>query len=358
MSNSAILRNDQLSELRRDCLSACEHHPSIHTQLGLAHISVTGGTGFLGTWLAEMAAALNDEYDLKITLDLYARNTSEWKSKYPHLSERGDIKLFTQDVRSPFEFQSPTNFVIHAAGIPNNRVHASDPLRVMQTTIDGIRNTLDAAAKLDNLTRFLNISSGLVNGQPKQAGPLSEEEYYAIPSGKAHLAYVDAKRSAESMVAIYRSQLRMPISTLRPFTFAGPYQSLNRPWALNNFLGDALVNRDLKIYGDGTNRRSYLYGSDAAWWTMATLVKGVDGGCYNLGSPMAISHLDLAKLVVQCIKSESKISINTTPILEGRCDDFYPDITNSINSLGITQTCDLTQMIDKTWRWLSRKNHI
>lgn len=353
MLNRPILSRDNLFELRQDCLESCSYQPDVYNKLALTHISVTGGTGFLGTWLAEMVAALNDEFDLKITLDLYARNTLEWEKSYPQLANRKDIHLFSQDVRSSFQFRNSTNFIIHAAGIPNNRVHASDPLRVNQTTVEGIQNTLDAASQLDNLIRFINISSGLVGGVSKQRGALSEDDYFAIPSGQLHLVYVDAKRSAESIAAVYRSQFRMPITTIRPFTFAGPYQALDRPWAINSFLSDALMGRDIRIHGDGSNRRSYLYGSDAAWWTLVALVNGIDGEIYNLGSPDSISHIQLAELICEKATPKLGISVNTAPYKGGCLDEFYPDVSHTQASLQVRQTRSLSQIIDKTWKWLS-----
>jgi dTDP-glucose 4,6-dehydratase len=353
MMNNSISSLDWFSELRQDCLSACSYQQDVRSKLGLTRIAVTGGTGFLGTWIAEMVASLNDEYDLKITLDLYARNSAEWGKRYPHLSGRKDISLYSQDVRSPFQFHSATNFVIHAAGVPNNRVHASDPLRVMQTTIDGINNALDAASQLDNLGRFINVSSGLVSGASSHLGALSENDYFAIPSGQLHSVYVDAKRSAESIAAIYRSQLRMPISTIRPFTFTGPYQSLDRPWAINSFLGDAIMSREIRIHGDGSARRSYLYGSDAAWWTLAALVNGADGGVYNVGSPMAISHIELAQLICEKIAPKLDIVVNTLSSKQVQHDELYPNVAHTQSILGVMQTCMLEQAVDKTWRWFS-----
>jgi dTDP-glucose 4,6-dehydratase len=353
MANKSTVLMDHLSELRQDCLKASLSQPEVRSQLASSRIAVTGGTGFLGTWIAEMISALNDEYELKIHLDLYARNTTDWEKKHPHLSHRTDIRLFSQDVRSPFQFQMGTHFVIHAAGIPNNRVHSSDPLRVIQTTVDGINNALDAASQLDKLSRFINVSSALVNGMPNRPGALSENEYFAVPSGQLHLVYVDAKRSAESIAAAYRSQFRMPITTIRPFTFVGPYQPLDRPWAINSFLSDALMNRDIRIHGDGAVRRSYLYGSDAAWWTLVALVKGADGAVFNVGSSEPISHIDLAQLICKKITPKSHIAINTVSSVANGLDELYPDLANIQRCLGVTQTCSLEQAIDKTWRWHS-----
>lgn len=353
MLNKSSRLKDSFLELRKDCLNACANQSDVRSKLSLKHIAVTGGTGFLGTWIAEMIAALNDEYDLRISLDIYARSTAGWGKKWPHLSSRPDIRLYSRDVRSPFQFQPGTNFVIHAAGVPNNRMHSSDPMRVMRTTVDGINNALDAASQLDNLSRFINVSSGFVGGVPNRTGALSETDCFVIPSGQLHFVYVDAKRSAESMAAIYRSQFRMPISTIRPFTFTGPYQSLDRPWAINSFLGDALMGRDIRIHGDGSALRSYLYGSDAAWWTLAALVNGTDGEVYNLGSPEAISHIELAQLISEKVSLMPGIVVNTAPSKQGQRDEFYPNVAHIQSALGVVQTCSLEKAIDKTWSWFS-----
>ena len=344
---------DRFTEIRQDCLLASAAQPEVRSKLGLKHLAVTGGTGFLGTWIAETIAALNDEYRLGITLDLYARNVNDWALKYPHLSKRKDIKLNSQDVRSPFEFARNTNFVVHAAGIPNNRVHSSDPLRVYQTTVSGINNALDAASQLDNLTRFVNVSSCLVSGPPNRPGSLTEADYFPMPCGQLHTVYAEAKRAAENLAAVYRSQYRMPISTVRPFTFAGPYQELDRPWALNNFLRDVLTGCDIRIHGDGSAQRSYLYGSDAAWWALAALINGTDGATYNLGSPKAVTHLELVKLIGQRISAKPRVVLNTLSSKPGQQDDLYPDIRAIQKSLGVFETCSLEQTIDKTWRWYS-----
>lgn len=350
------MQNALFAELREDCLRASASQPEVRAGLGLQHIAVTGGTGFLGSWIAETVAALNDEYRLGITLDLYARNTQDWSQRYPHLSGRSDITLRSQDVRSPFELARNTNLVVHAAGVPNNRVHASDPRRVQQTIVQGLTNTLEAASHLDNLTRFLNVSSCLVSGRPTRQGPLAETDSFALPAGQLHSVYADAKHSAESVAAIYRSQFRLPVTTVRPFTFAGAYQELDRPWAINSFMRDLLTGGEIRLHGDGTARRSYLYGSDAAWWTLAALVKGADGMVCNIGSPHEVTHLELVNLMGMTISPKPKILLNTAPAKQVRGDDLYPDVSATFRNLGVSITCSLDQTIDKSWRWFSRAN--
>ena len=72
------MTTDRFTEIRQDCLLACAAQPEVRSKLGFQHIAVTGGTGFLGSWIAETVAAHNDEHRLGITLDLYARNINDW----------------------------------------------------------------------------------------------------------------------------------------------------------------------------------------------------------------------------------------------------------------------------------------
>jgi len=162
--------------------------------------------------------------------------------------------------------------------------------------------------------------------------------------------------AAENLAAIYRSQFRMPVSTIRPFTFAGPYQALDRPWALNNFLRDILTGSDVRIHGDGSARRSYLYGSDAAWWTLAALVNGVDGATYNIGSPTPVTHLELVELICQQVPTKPRVVLNTMPSRQAMQDDLFPDTSLTQKSLGVAQTCSLEQTVHKAWRWFAKPN--
>jgi dTDP-glucose 4,6-dehydratase len=320
-------------------------------------IVVTGGTGFLGTWIAECIAALNDERGLNISLELYARNVSGWKKSYPHLASRKDIHLIAQDIRSPFQFNPVANYVIHAAGIPSSRVHASDPLRVVQTIVDGIGNALEAATKLTNLIRFINISSCLVSGRPIKAGSMTENEIYAIQAGQLSNVYADAKRMAEGIATIYRNQYRLPLSTLRPFTFIGPYQKVDCPWAINNFLHDVLARKSIRISGNANARRSYLYGSDAAWWILVSLVRAIDGGVYNLGASFPLTHYDLASLISEKSAPSQKIIIDTQIQERHEEDDLFPNLDNTIRSLGISESCSIDRAIVSTLEWLSFDNN-
>ncbi|MBK8783846.1 MAG: NAD(P)-dependent oxidoreductase [Anaerolineales bacterium] len=205
------------------------------------HLLITGGTGFVGIWLAELITFLNDQYNLNVRITLLASSAESFGVLAPHLVARPDVKIIQQDVRRVAELPNEIGWIIHAAGTPDNRIHSSDPLRAMQVIVNGTASVLEAATRLPNLKKFLNLSSGLVYGsQPWELPGIQEDMFMGLDSGSLNAAYPEAKRFAETLCAVYRSQHRLPIVNTRPFAFIGPYQLLDRPWAINNFIRDGL----------------------------------------------------------------------------------------------------------------------
>ena len=149
-------------QLREDCRASFAKLADLPKQLAGQRIAVIGGTGFVGSWLAEAVAMLNDDLGANCRIDLFGRTASKWLDSRRHL-ERVDIGLHTIDVRSSFELPGDTTLVLFAAGIADPRVQASDPHRVFQTSLYGIDNALLAAARLERIQRFVNLSSGLVS---------------------------------------------------------------------------------------------------------------------------------------------------------------------------------------------------
>ena len=337
--------------IRRDCLDAAVDQSYVISQLSNKKIAITGGTGFLGSWLAEMIIVLNEEFGANVALDIFSRNVENWQKKYTYFSGCKAINCINQDVRSSINFSSDTAFIIHAAGSPSSSIHASDPLGVVKTIL-GIENVLLAGEKLTSLERFINVSSCFVDWKNNSDG-LKESDWSPMSAGGLDSIYYNAKRMAETFCSIYESSFRLPISTVRPFTFTGPYQSIKNPWAINNFLYDALNGNDIKIGGDGTASRSYLYGSDAAFWTLASLIKGKNGGVYNLGGGNPITHNCLASIIQDQLPNIVKVRNNTLCSQEGKVHDLFPDLRNTMAVLGVKETRTIEQAIRFTMDWFS-----
>jgi nucleoside-diphosphate-sugar epimerase len=341
--------------IRQDCLDSLKLQPDLVKRLAHHRIAVIGGTGFIGTWIAETVAAINDETDAKVRLDVLGRSVNAWAVANPHLASRSDIQIKAVDVRSTFELPRDVTLVLFAAGVADPRIHASEPFQVHETALFGISNALIATSRLELLHRFVNISSGLVVGETAHRNPLKEVEIGPLDFTRVHNAYAESRRFTESLVSAYTSQYRIPVSTARAFTFVGPFQALDAPWALNNFMRDALSGQDIRLHGDGSTRRSYLYGSDAAAWLLRMLIEGVDNAVYNLGGAIPVSHAKLAELVAERTIPRPRLVIKSQLSASGRGHDFFPDLQFVQTKLDLRQAFETEQSIDRTLQWHAQR---
>lgn len=335
--------------LREDCGRSVAALPDLARQLTGHRIAVVGGTGFVGSWLAEMIAMLNDDHDTRLKLDLYGRSAAKWAERHSHLV-RSDITATTMDARSPFELHRETTLVLSATGIADPRVWASEPHHVFQTTVYPLNHTLAAANRLEHIQRVVLLSSGLVAGLVGTE-TIAERDIGALDFTRVHNVYAEARRAAESLAHGFASQYRLPLSTTRPFTFLGPYQHVDAPWALNNFLRDALNGHEIRLTGDGTTRRSYLYGSDVAAWLLQACMVGQDGGIYNIGGAEAVSHAEAAQLVAKRTLPEPRLVFAGRARDDQRSHDFVPDLSHTQQTLGVRPTMSLAGAIERTLHW-------
>lgn len=312
-------------------------------------VYVTGGTGFIGTWIAELVSYLNDTHNFGTQLYLLARDTNAFQDKVPHLAERADIHLIRSDVRNIIDLPVDVNYIIHAAATPDNRQHMSNPLAVMETITKGTAMMLDAATTLPNLFNILNISSGQIYGQQsRDIGTVTEDVAGILSCNSITSVYPEAKRYAETLCSAYWSTFKLPIVTARPFAFIGPYQSLDKPWAINNFIRDALTGNTIRIISNGMPVRSYMYPSDMAYWLLRMLVDGKSGMAYNLGSPYGITLRDVAEKVKRCANSTSEIVIK-----EMHQDDsvFVPDTSLVSSTLRLEIKVPIDKAVERSIRW-------
>jgi dTDP-glucose 4,6-dehydratase len=337
--------------VREDCDAILEGRADRLAPLRETTLVVTGGTGFLGTWLAELVTRLNDRHGFGTKLVLIARSTDRFKLACPHLAAREDLRLVKADVRHLFEVPKETNWLVHAAANPDNRFHATNPLETMTVVGEGTSSVLRAIDRCSDFRMLLNVSSGLVNGgQPLDLERAPENQPGAPPCSSVSSAYAEAKRYAETLCAAARSQGRIPIVTARPFAFIGPHQSLDSPWAINNFIRDALSKNPIRVFGDGQTVRSYMYPSDAAFWLLRILTAGTSGLAYNVGSPVGVTLESVARLVSGHFSPPPEIRLRTAPNA-GQRSRFVPDVSLAGKALGLEPTVPLEAAIARTIQW-------
>jgi nucleoside-diphosphate-sugar epimerase len=343
--------------IRHDCMQVLNGREKALDDLRQSELVVIGGTGFVGTWIAEMVAALNDAYEFGIKLSLISRSTDQFASRLPHLANRSDIHLIKSDVRQLGQFPMSADWVIHAAANPDVRTHASNPLDTASVIVDGTMSVMRTAERLGRLKKLLYLSSGLVCGSQSDAVSGLTENAAGAHAPDASFMYPNAKRFAETICSAARAQSRIPVLVARPFSFIGPYQSLDTPWAQTTFLSDALRGHPIRLQGDGQVVRSYLYGSDAAYWFLRILTAGQSGDVVNVGSSMSISLHDLAKEVAKNFEPSPEIMFNTAPRSVGRSAQLLPDTTHAQNDYGLSVFTPLDEAIKLTVQWHTMQNN-
>ena len=343
----------------RDCLRDILREDATRSLSGLVerlaplrggHLLVTGGTGFMGAWVAEAVACLNDLFCFGLRLTLLARQSAAFRDKAPHLASRSDMVLADKDVQSLVELPEDTQWVIHAAGNPDSRQHATDPLKTARAIMVGTDAVLEACTRLPRLKAALLVSSGLIYGpQPLDVERQTESQFHGVDPSALSAAYIEAKRASETLAAIYRSQHRVPLVIARPFAFIGPYQLLDRPWAVNNFLRDGLAQSPIRVLGDGETVRSYMYGADMAAWLLRMLCGGERGAAYNLGSPEAVTLRDLAGKLGKT-GGAREVILGVGGPTAARRSRLVPDVTKA-EGLGLSLCFSLDEAVQRTVRW-------
>ncbi len=338
--------------VQEDCKRVTAGQASLLEPLRNERILITGGTGFMGTWLSEIIMYLNDNFDFNTHITLLSSRAHSFKDRVPHIASRRDVDLIERDIRNLTDIPSNISWIIHAAANPDSRTHASDPLRTIDVIVNGTRAVLEYAARLPDVKKILNISSGQVYGaQPWEIPGIPETFIGSLDCSAFNASYPESKRMAETICSVYRNQQRLPLVNARPFAFIGPYQYLDRPWAINNFIRDGLLGGPIRILGDGQTVRSYMYPSDMAWWLLNILVRGSVGANYNVGSPEAVTLQELAQKISGQFPKSPQIVTGLSRDTLLRSSKFVPDIGLAEKKLGLKITLDLDTAIRRTILW-------
>jgi dTDP-glucose 4,6-dehydratase len=321
-----------------------------------ARFFITGGTGFIGTWLLESFVWLNDHLDLQMRAVVLTRNAAAFASRSPHIAGHASITLLEGDVRN-FTFpEGEFQIVIHGATDASAKLLAEDPICMLDTIVEGARRTLDFAVQ-SGAKKFLFLSSGAVYGeQPAHIQHCSELDRNGPDCSNAGSAYAEGKRTAELLCALYAKQYGIETKLARCFAFVGPYLSLDNHFAIGNFIRNAMAKETIQVNGDGTPCRSYLYATDLTFWLWTILISGKTATPYNIGSGKAISIEELATIVNRTLGGGG-VSIRDKPKAGVHPRRYVPSVKLAETELGLTQTVTLEQAIIKTARWHGWREH-
>lgn len=265
-------------------------------------ILVTGGAGFIGSHLCE--SLLNQGHKV-LCLDNFFTGS---KNNIKHLLKNNNFKLIKHDLIKPIFLKSDQ---IYNLACPASPVHyQKDPIETIKTSTIGMMNMLDLARKTG--ARILQASTSEIYGDP-EVHPQKESYWGNVNPIGVRSCYDEGKRAAETLCFDYHRKYGIEIRVVRIFNTYGPRMHPNDGRVISNFIVQALQNKPLTIYGDGSQTRSFCYVSDLVEGLIKMMNNGKFAGPINLGNPSEITVRQVAEKIIKLVGSSSKIAIKPLP---------------------------------------------
>ncbi len=318
-------------------------------------ILLTGGTGFFGKWLTQALLAAEERWPNGNNLTLVTRNSDRARKSCPWLDSK--VKMIQGDIRD-FKTSEKYSTIIHGAAAASADLNENRPNEMFDSIVAGTKNVLDIA-KSAQCQNFQFISSGGVYGQQPSSLPRVPENYPGAPDPlHPKSAYGEAKRAAEFLCASEARTRPFHLSVPRCFAFIGAYLPMDTHFAAGNFLLNVLRDEPIRIQGDGTVVRSYMYAADLVIWLMVLLTKGEQGRAYNVGSEIDYSIAQLAQVIHQTglkvmpsrRSLDNPVSVAMKADPEHKPSRYVPS-TSAARELGLEAWTSLEQATEKTLRW-------
>ena len=298
---------------------------------------ITGGAGFIGSHLCKR---LIDEGNHVVCLDnLYTGSLTNIAG----LLNNKNFEFIEHDVIEPFEIKGLD--LIYNLACPASPVHYQyNPVKTIETNIMGAINTLNIAKA--NGCRILQASTSEIYGDPIEH-PQKEDYWGNVNPIGIRSCYDEGKRVAETLFFDYHRQYGVDIKVARIFNTYGPNMQKIDGRVISNFIVQALENRNITVYGDGSQTRSFCYVSDLVDGLIRLSNTASEfSGPVNLGNPTEVSMIELADSIISITGSESSIVFDELP-----SDDpkrRKPDISLAIEALDWRPTVDLRQGLINT----------
>ncbi len=266
-------------------------------------ILVTGGAGFLGSHLSDRLIA--EKNDVLVADNFFTGS----KKNIEHLINNPFFELIRHDVTFPLYVEVNQIYNLACPASPIHYQH--DPVQTTKTSVHGAINMLGLAKRTG--ATILQASTSEVYGDP-EIHPQTEDYWGRVNPIGIRSCYDEGKRCAETLFFDYHRQHQLQIKIVRIFNTYGPRMALNDGRVVSNFIVQALLNKDITIYGDGSQTRSFCYVDDLvdAMVSMMNSPKDVLGPI-NIGNPAEHSMLELAEIILKLTESKSKLVFRPLP---------------------------------------------
>jgi UDP-glucuronate decarboxylase len=301
----------------------------------MKRILVTGGAGFLGSHLCEKL--VEQGHDV-VCMDNYFTGM---KRNVEHLRGRGNFELIRHDVTMPIFLEVDQ---IYNLACPASPVHYQyNPVKTIKTSVMGAINMLGLAKRVK--ARVLQASTSEVYGDP-ESHPQKEDYWGHVNPIGLRSCYDEGKRVAETLFFDYKRQNKVDIRVIRIFNTYGPKMHPHDGRVVSNFIVQALQGKDITIYGDGSQTRSFCYVSDLLEGMVRLMEHPNLTGPVNVGNPNEFTIRELAEQVIAQTGSKSKIIAKPLPSDDPK--QRQPDISLAKKELGWAPTVELKEGLKKT----------
>ena len=285
-------------------------------------VLISGGAGFIGSHLADRLLAEGAEI---LCVDNFFTGS---RRNVAHLLDSRRFELLRHDITFPLYAEVDQ---IYNMACPASPIHYQrDPVQTTKTSVHGAINMLGLAKRLH--AKILQASTSEVYGDP-EVHPQGEDYWGRVNPIGPRSCYDEGKRCAETLFFDYRRQHNLPIKVARIFNTYGPRMHPNDGRVVSNFIVQALLGRDVTIFGDGLQTRSFCYVDDLVGG-LISLMKSADEvtGPINIGNPAEFTMLQLAETVIDLTGSRSQVVHRPLPQDDPR--QRRPDISRAQELLG------------------------
>lgn len=305
-------------------------------------ILILGGSGFIGNHLCRR---LLNEGNQIICLD---NNSTGSLSNIQDLLSNSNFKFILHDVINPFVFECDQIYNLACPASP--KAYQADSIKTIKTSLLGTINALDLAKQ--NNCKILLTSTSEIYGDPL-ISPQVEEYWGNVNPIGIRSCYDEGKRLAETLMMEYNRNHLIDIRIARIFNTYGPKMDKNDGRVVSNFINQCLENKDITIYGDGTQTRSFCFVDD----TVNGLIKLMNSkyiGPINIGNPNEITVKELANIIITMVDdTTSKIIFQDLPQDDPK--KRKPDIEKANKYLDWIPITDLKNGLEKTIKFFSNK---
>ncbi|MCL2207129.1 MAG: SDR family oxidoreductase [Fibromonadales bacterium] len=298
-------------------------------------ILVTGGAGFLGSHLCDRL--IEQGHDV-ICLDNYFTGS---KKNIEHLIGNPRFELIRHDVTEPILLEVDR---IYNLACPASPVHYQyNPVKTIKTSLLGAVNMLGLAKRVK--ARILQASTSEVYGDPT-VHPQTEDYWGNVNPIGIRSCYDEGKRVAETLFMDYHRQNKVDIRIVRIFNTYGPRMHPNDGRVVSNFIVQALQNKDITVYGDGSQTRSFCFASDLIEAILRMMEQNESIGPINIGNPGEFTILELAEKIIELTGSKSKIIKEPLPSDDPK--QRKPDISKAKKTLNWEPKVNLNEGLKET----------